>query len=352
MPRQKFYHMAILILIPVIFLASFHVYAETQNPLELRLRIEQKGDSFQVRVLLHDMELDAGPYEFNPPIDKKQIDELRWYLEDYLKWPVGPPVKRAARIEKKLHKWGKSLFDEVFADKEAYGIWLQFRTSPIDRPRVLTIDSTVPEILRLPWELMANEDAHLFALDITLRRRVHRGIQAVQRQFQLPVRILMVISRPEYTSFIDPRASAKVLLDVAEKLGKKNAEVEFLWPPTLKALNRRLRDRRKPRIHVLHFDGHGVYDMKKGLGYLLFEDENGKKDSVDAERLGNILAKSKVPLVILDACQSAQAGRKDPFTSVAPRLIKAGVGSVVAMQYSVMVETSRRFFAAFYEGLA
>ncbi len=355
MPRQKSYNniaLAILTSILVIFPATFHLYAESSNPLELRLRIEQKSGSFQVRVSLPEMELDAGPYEFNPPIQKKQIDELRWYLEDYLKWPVGPPVKRAGRIEKNLHKWGKSLFDAVFTDREALGVWIQFRTPHIDRPRLLTIDSTDPEVLRLPWELMANEDAHLFALDITLRRRVHKSIQAVQEQFRVPVRVLMVISRPKDSSFIDPRASAKVLTDVAESIGKKNAEVEFLWPPTLKALNRRLRDPGKCKVHVLHFDGHGVYDMKKGLGYLLFEDEKGKKDLVDAERLGNILAMSKVPLVILDACQSAQAGKKDPFTSVAPRLIKAGVGSVVAMQYSVMVETSQRFFAAFYRALA
>lgn len=45
-------------------------------------------------------------------------------------------------------------------------------------------------------------------------------------------------------------------------------EVEFLGPPMLKALAERLRDRERPQIHVVHFDGHGVYHKEVGLGYL------------------------------------------------------------------------------------
>ncbi|MBI4279204.1 MAG: tetratricopeptide repeat protein [Armatimonadetes bacterium] len=92
--------------------------------------------------------------------------------------------------------------------------------------------------------------------------------------------------------------------------------------------------------------------MERGLGYLAFEDAEGKLDLVDADRLGNLLAAARIPLMVLDACQSAHADVRDPFSSVAPRLIQAGVGSVVAMQYSVLVETTRRFFGAFYEALA
>ena len=56
--------------------------------------------------------------------------------------------------------------------------------------------------------------------------------------------------------------------------------------------------------------------------------------------------------MILEACQTAMPDERDPFASVAARLIEAGMGSVLAMNYSVLVETSRRFVAAFYRALA
>ncbi|MRR33025.1 CHAT domain-containing protein, partial [bacterium] len=128
--------------------------------------------------------------------------------------------------------------------------------------------------------------------------------------------------------------------------------VEFLRPPTLAALNQRLRDTKLQNVHVVHFDGHGVYDQKAGLGVLLFELENCEKDPVNSDKLGTLLNESGIPLMILDACQSGQPDESNPFGSVASRLIDAGVGGVVAMNYSVLVETSKRLVRYFYQGLA
>jgi hypothetical protein len=58
-----------------------------------------------------------------------------------------------------------------------------------------------------------------------------------------------------------------------------------------------------------------------------------------------------VPLIFLEACQTAQA-TDDPMASVAARLLEEGVGSVVAMSHSVLVETARRFVEPFYRTLA
>ena len=58
----------------------------------------------------------------------------------------------------------------------------------------------------------------------------------------------------------------------------------------------------------------------------------------------------RVPLVFLEACQTAMAD-VDPTSSVAGRLLDRGVASVVAMSHSVLVETARRFVGAFYRSL-
>lgn len=322
------------------------------QPLELRLTVAPQGDTYQTRLYCAELGIDAGPFPLQLPLDDKILAELRWYLEQYTRWPVGPDVERAERIKAQLLGWGSDLFNAVFAAPDAARVWTQFRLHDPDRPRLVTLDCTAPDVLRLPWELLADEETHLSMLDIGFRRRLHKAQAAPTRAFDLPVRILMVVARPEddRVAFIDPRASSQALLAAVEPLGPEVATVEFLPTGTLAALDARLADKRNP-VHVVHFDGHGVYDQRKGLGYLVFEGAKGDADLVDADKLGALLARSDIPLMVLDACQSAHGDAENPFTSVAPRLIQAGIGSVAAMQYSVLVPASKRFFAAFYQSL-
>ncbi len=328
----------------------------TPTPLTLRVSFSSDGPDAPIRFSLScpELDVDAGPYPFTPPLDEKALDGLRWYMEQWHRWPAETELPRATRIEAQMEDWGRALFHTIFCDPPAARLWQQFRAHD-QQARLLTLDATDYRVLRLPWELLADEEGHVFALGVSIRRRLHQVQAAQPRAFDLPVRVLMVIPRPEDETFIDPRASASALLDAVEPLGPERVVVEFLHPPTLKALTARLRDRQKPPVHVVHFDGHGVYRPQTGLGYLLFEDANGDRregDPVDADRLGTLLTQARVPLMVLDACQSAHADAPDPYSSVAARLIRAGVGSVVAMQYSVLVETSKRFMAAFYRALA
>jgi tetratricopeptide (TPR) repeat protein len=108
---------------------------------------------------------------------------------------------------------------------------------------------------------------------------------------------------------------------------------------------------------VVHFDGHGVYDRRVGLGGLCFEDPSDsnkltgrRHQTVLTNKLGPLLNNYRIPLVLLEACQSAQA--EAGSESVASDLLQRGVASVVAMSHSVLVETARRFVAAFYAELA
>ena len=84
--------------------------------------------------------IDAGPYPLRLPLDDKILEELRWYLEQYPRWPVGPDVERAERIKAQLAGWGRELFNAVFASTEAIRVWTQFRAHEPGRPRLLTLD--------------------------------------------------------------------------------------------------------------------------------------------------------------------------------------------------------------------
>jgi tetratricopeptide (TPR) repeat protein len=297
---------------------------------------------------------DTEAFDFTNPLTEKDLGELRWYLERYWVWPSGPDYDRARKVEASLPQWGEALFEAIFSHAPAMRMFEAFDRERRDNSGgTLVIDGIEPRVLRLPWELLADEGGYLFSKQppVQVRRRLHHTREVNVRDFEPPLRVLVAVSRPKGAGFIDPRSIAAPMLDALEALDQRVA-VEFLRPPTLKALTDRLRDRDQPPVDIVHFDGHGVYESSIGLGFLLFEDDEHKKDHVDAERLGTLLNECGIPLVVLNACQSAQPDERNPFGSVAARLIESGIGGVVAMNYSVLVEAAKRLAGSFYGGLA
>ncbi|HYI08926.1 MAG TPA: CHAT domain-containing protein, partial [Thermoanaerobaculia bacterium] len=217
-------------------------------------------------------------------------------------------------------------------------------------------------LLGLPWELLHDGQRFLFqgAKPVRVRRRLPNTRVLDVPVVATPIRILLVTARPEdeACSYIDHRASALPLVEATEALGGL-VHIHVLDPPTLPALSEELdRARRNDQpYHVLHFDGHGVYDKHAGLGALCFENPEdigklGKRRHVNiyTNELGPLISDHRIPLVFLEACQTAQADKASE--SVASELLKVGVASVVAMSHSVLVETARRFVEEFYEALA
>jgi hypothetical protein len=217
-------------------------------------------------------------------------------------------------------------------------------------------------LLGLPWELLHDGDSFLFqgAKPTRVRRRLPNTRDLDVAVAAPPIRILLVSARPEdeSCSYLDHRASALPLVDAMEDLAGV-VRIHVLVPPTLPALREELDRARRARqpYRVVHFDGHGVYDRRVGLGGLCFEHpedtarlERRRHLTVFTNELGPLLRDHRIPLVFLDACQTAQA--EQASESVASEMLKMGVASVVAMSHGVLVETARRFVAAFYQALA
>src|SRR5205085_7648869 len=103
---------------------------------------------------------------------------------------------------------------------------------------------------------------------------------------------------------------------------------------------------------VLHFDGHGAFPQSAAThGVLLFESESDEQRLVTGQELGGLIAGKGVPVVLLNACQSGMAHPEALYPSVGNELLKAGARGVVAMTYSVYVQTAVRFMARLYEAL-
>jgi hypothetical protein len=324
---------------------------------ELRILFAKDGDALTYRLVATESG-DAGtPQPFVPFLSGDDYEDLRWYLEEYMDLPIGGSVVRATRVEWSLAAWGRKLFDAVFGigdHRELYNALLDG-----DSPKLLTVGTKDPDILRLPWELMADGRGPLTRHEVTIRRQLESAGKPVKYEAgKLPLRILLAVSRPDDAGFIDPRHTTRAMLEALAPLGD-GVVVDFCRPATLERMNRMLDEAKREGTpyQIVHFDGHGTFLKESQIGALCFEkdeDAQGKVpvDLVRADRFGQILAAHQIPVAILEACRSGQVGEVMAFRGVAPALIEAGVGSVLAMSHAVHVEATKILLERFYEELA
>ncbi len=321
-----------------------------------------------------------GDSGISAPIGPIEAEELRWYLGKYAIWPSEYFRDCARKVEESLVKWGQLLHAAALPVAHTANVmnaWAKIDDHAGRRFSVhvdAALESGAPEgevnaarevatlLLSLPWELLHDGDGFLFqgAKPTRVRRRLPNTRALDVSVVATPIRILLVTARPEDDAcgYIDHRASALPLVEAMEDLGGM-VRLHVLSPPTLPSLREELDRGRRDRepYHVVHFDGHGVYDRRVGLGGLCFEDpqdirklDQRRHNTVTTGELGPLLRDHRIPLVFLEACQTAQSEKASE--SVASELLKVGVASVVAMSHSVLVETARRFVEAFYEALA
>jgi tetratricopeptide (TPR) repeat protein len=281
------------------------------------------------------------------PIDAAGLEDLRWYLEDYLQTPFGVYSDRGSRIAGQFADWGRALFDSVLGTEQVRGEYADLHARGLAE---IAVRSEVPERLGLPWELMrAPGSAVPLALDgIGITRCLAKSPDDCVDAAGERLRVLMVISRPASVRDVGYQMIARPLLrSVASVHG--GVDLEVLRPPTLEALAARLRDARDAGapFQVVHFDGHGVAADE---GALAFERPGGGADYVSAGRLAEVLTSADVPVTVLNACQSGAIGKRLE-AAVATGLLSGGVAAVVAMSYRVYAVAAAEFMMAFYDRL-
>jgi tetratricopeptide (TPR) repeat protein len=313
---------------------------------------------------------------FQTPFDKNDFSDIAWYLETYAaSYIADVDIERAEVIASRLKTLGEKLFNSVFTDADARRLFNSFQDR--DEKRLITISANHPTVLTLPWELL-REPKHTFLMNekLSIRRR-YAGAGGGRKAFKVKskdnLRVLFVVSRPNGASFLNPRTEAQAVMQALHEK-QANIELEFLRPATLDKLIERLENDDLPTIDILHFDGHGTFYGAKAedlhaaakhsedsltkqsspegnKSYLLFENTDGDNDFVSAETLADSLYRKEIALVVLSACQSAMVGGEDALNSVAARLTHAGLPSVLAMTYSVLIPTTEKLFAQFYAEL-
>ena len=293
---------------------------------------------------------ESQPFPLRLPLTGDDMEELRWYLEEFMQFPLGGEKTKAAAVERKLKGWGEALFQALFGTAEGTQVYNNFMGDP--EPRLLTIGTTDADALGQPWEMMRDMRGPVAFRGVVIRRQLQGAGMRVRYDFALPLRILLIVSRPTDTGFIDPRTSLRPVMDALDELPGL-AQLDFCEPPTfarLEELVSAARAEERP-YHIVHFDGHGTYLPRTGVGALAFERDNGQTELIAGTRLGDLLSRLEVPLVILEACRSADLSEKPVFGSVAPALLQSGVGSVVAFSHAVHVEAAKLLVERFYRRL-
>ena len=320
------------------------------------LRINQIGPNVEVT-----FEGQSAKRPFSYSLSPQDAEDIRWYLEDYLIYPLDPAPRIAKRIEARMKQLGTDLFRMVLEGTEP---WIAAKNR-LGETRI-EIESEVQDA-GAPWELLRDPVADL-PLALAAASFVRAHSQAARRPPPVPsdtkeVRILLAICRPGGAADVPFRSVARRLIKGLSEEARQRFKLEVLRPPTFEQLGKRLRTAKangKP-FHIVHFDGHG----SSGAVYFENPSVKGNAQAVPAVELGKLLNATGVPVLILNACRSAHAEPpKAPlpvsdvheqvrtFGSLAHAVMDHGASAVVAWRYNVYVTTAAQFVADFYASLA
>ncbi|PZU98418.1 MAG: Tfp pilus assembly protein PilF [Pseudanabaena sp.] len=348
----------------------------------ITIREEQQVDDG----FLANLRIDGRDYPnimISDPFLKSEEDSLEWYFERWLRFPM-LDTTRAADVAASIREYGTRLFDQIFADRKAYADYLRLRDNL--GPLRFEIEGINPEFQALHWEAL--RDAELpypLAVDCVMVRKSTKPTAVMAEvKDSTTLNVLMVTARPSKND-VAYRVISRPLI---EALGNSQlpVKIDLLRPATFEGLSRHLEEKGAGHYHMIHFDCHGALltyeqcnvENKAGADALTFKqrygrtqiasysgvkaflvlegNEDGEEDLVEATELADLLTGKRIPVCMLNACQSGkqlgtETGLVDDYreTSLGSRLMAAGMQMVVAMGYSVTVTAAKVMMAAVYE---
>ena len=336
---------------------------------------------------------DEYPITITKPFNSKQERQLEWYFEHWLQWPMLDKV-RANNAVTSIQSYGEQLFEQIFANRDAYSNYRQERNNLAQV--TIEIVSGTPEFQAIHWEALRDPDLpRPFAVDCIMLRKYVKPVSTQAKVKESPViNLLVVTARPNEEDDVGYRTISRPLIEAIQN-SKLRVKVELLRPGTYEALERHLEEKGSGFYHIIHFDVHGgllkyeeyeqirqqtqlnphLYDSPYGRpsflapysgvkAFLFLETETkGKADPVEAQQLADLLTGKSIPICILNACQSAKQispdqgqeaetqATDDRETSLGSRLMTAGMQMVVAMAYSVTVSAATLTITKLYTEL-
>jgi len=299
----------------------------------------------EIEIRLLKKEAAGYPIELNDETNHRQF-RGGYLASDITNWtPTASPTDD-----------GKKLLAALLGHPETKQAWDRVRGATKSPRRLrLSIDATAPELHALPWELLY-DDTMLAADEQTPFSRYLAGEwEVTPPEKSRPIKMLIAIANPTnlgnyQLQAVDFAAEQTLLESAFEDFTQGQIERVYLPQPiTLTALAEAL----KQGYHLLHIVAHGMFNKRRGEAALFLGNVNNEVEHVFESDFSNMVQRlaQKPQLVFLATCQSATRNPAEAFRGFAPRLITAGVPTVLAMQDLVPVETARAFSRVFYREL-
>jgi len=347
--------------------------ADPQTVVRLAEQSQHPDGSFRVRVSFGE----AAEYDVTvaDPADQEGEARLAWYFEEHLQYPfLDKDLERDA--SRRIAAYGEALFTQVFAGPASYR-YRALRDRAFDGGRIEISGSA--GLHRLHWEAMRDPE---LPVPLAVRLPVTRRVDAVSDTFDLSLawptlNILVVVARPDGPEDVGYRTISRPLLDALRTAGLP-VTADLVRPGTWPALRDHLKTATEQHgpgwYQVIHFDVHGTFSHYAPLeqarrehrllfapgslepfagrrGFLFFETAHeGKAGPVAAEEVASLLAEHRVPVAVLNACQSAMQDASE--AGLAQRLAETGVPVAVGMAYSVTVSAAERAMPVLYGQIA
>jgi tetratricopeptide (TPR) repeat protein len=290
------------------------------------------------------------------------MQDLHWYLEQFLTYPLNPNKQLAERVLAALRGWGEQIFIQLFQGQAL--LWYDKARHDGLTTLHLKIASDDPRILAWPWEAMSDPQGTSLAQTCCFERQLGELHDPLPLSVELTrdrINILLIIARPSGDRDVGYHAISRSMVELSRS-ERLPVYIDVLRPPTFTQLRQVLHE--KPGFyHIVHFDGHSgyggadhvgsPYSFEAPQGCLIFEDEQGEGFPVGADKLSELLTEYRIPIMVLNTCQSAPIDEcpQDAFASIAATLLKSGVRSVVVMGYNLDLSGSQQFIPAFYQRL-
>lgn len=231
--------------------------------------------------------------QFSFSLDAQAREDLRWYLEDYLQNPLDPAPLLARRVEEKMIEVGARLFREVFESSEpARRMWARM-TDMLSETRIEIITG-IREATAIPWELLRDP-----LTDVPLALRAQSFVRAPvdsaqpalapQSAHSDKLRVLLVICRPAGREDVPFRSVASRIVRTLTQEARDLVQLDVLRPPTFEQLSKTVREAKRAGApyHMVHFDGHGVYEE-------LIPAQESQDDKTYPARLAELLKRLNV----------------------------------------------------------
>jgi hypothetical protein len=255
---------------------------------------------------------------------------------------------RANRTE--LTEMGQRLTDAVLPPP----LWQAWRESVAragDAGLCLRIHTQDPALLALPWAILRDRERRAYLSLDPQTPLVHYLPGPIARSAPVITTRLTLLHAGASPQGLEPVDFSGLVAELAALSSASDlpvlavARAAHLQVSQLQALLQ------QHRPHIVHFDGHALWEPDLNQGLLVLEDDKGRPDLLPADLLATLLRSSNVRLAVLNACETAHA-EQDVWAGVAQALVLAGVPAVVAMQSVVSDRQAAAFARSFYRALA